>query len=109
MKTGHGSYPNHQITISYTPTPSMTTSYIQVDLAPEEKVAILKYADFFLDETTKADLLNKRKKWIRFKKYVLSEVIGELSYHCNRCKDNCMLGLLDELICHLEYYERQAK
>lgn len=87
----------------------MTTSYIQVDLAPEEKAAILKYADFFLDETTKADLLNKRKKWIRFTKYVLSEVIGELSYHCNLCKDDCMLGLLEELICHLEYYERQAK
>ena len=87
----------------------MTIIYIEVDLDSEQKAAILKYADSFLDDTTRADLLNKRKKWIRFKKYVLSEVIGELSYHFNRCKNNYVFGLLDELICHLEDYERQAK
>jgi len=87
----------------------MTTNYIQVDLDPEQKAVILKYADSFLDETTKSDLLNKRKKWMRFKKYVLSEVIGELAYYFNRCKNDYMFGLLDDLICHLEYYEHQAK
>jgi len=41
----------------------MVNNYIDVDLTQEEKAAILEYAGFFvMDETTKADLSNKRKK-----------------------------------------------
>ena len=88
----------------------MTKDYIEVDLTPEEKAAILEYAGFFvMDETTKADLSNKRKKWIRFSKFAISDIIGELSYCFNRCKDNDLFHFLDELIGHLECYERQAK
>ena len=88
----------------------MMKKYIEIDLTQAEKSAILKYANFYVtDEKTKADLSNKRKKWIRFVTYELSSVIGELSYHFNRCKDNDMFYFLDELISHLEAYERQAK
>jgi len=88
----------------------MATEYIEVDLTQEEKAAILQYAGFFvMDETTKADLSNKRKKWIRFSKFNISDVIGELSYCFNRCRDNDLFHFLDELISHLEYYERQVK
>ena len=87
----------------------MSKEYIEVDLGPNEKAAVLEYAGFYvLEETTKADLLNKRKKWIRFSKFDLSGIIGELSYYFNRCKDNDLFYLLDELISHLEYYESSA-
>jgi len=85
----------------------MATEYIEVDLSQEEKAAVLEYAGFFvMDETTKADLSNKRKKWIRFSKHALSDIIGELSYCFNRCEDDYLFHLLDELISHLEFYER---
>ena len=88
----------------------MAKEYIEVDLTQDEKAGILKYAGFFvMDETTKADLSNGRKKWIRFSGYELSNIIGELSYCFNRCKDDSLFDFLDELISHLEYYERQAK
>ena len=87
----------------------MSKHYIEVDLGPEEKAAILEYAGFFvMDDTTKADLSNKRKKWVRFNKSAISDIIGELSYCFNRCEDDDLFDLLDELISHLEYYERQA-
>jgi len=87
----------------------MANDYIEVDLNKEEKQAILKYASFFVtNEITKGDLLNKRKKWIRFNRYALSDVIGELSYHFNRCKSNDLFYFLDELIDHLETYEKRT-
>jgi hypothetical protein len=83
-----------------------TTDYIAVDLDNDQKKAILHYAPFFVtDEITKNDLSNIRKKWIRFKPYALSEVIGELSYHFNRCKKKELFYFLDELIDHLENYQ----
>jgi hypothetical protein len=88
----------------------MARDYIEVDLTQEEKATVLEYAGFFvMDEITKADLSNKRKKWIRFSKYAISDIIGELSYCFNRCNDDYLFNLLDELISHLEFYERQAK
>jgi len=88
----------------------MSEEYIEIDLSPEEKAGVLKYAGFFvMDEASKADLSNGRKKWIRFNKYELSNIIGELSYCFNRCKDDSLFNFLDELICHLENYERRAK
>ncbi|MFC1652123.1 hypothetical protein ACFL3F_00240 [Planctomycetota bacterium] len=91
----------------YFDTGSMGNEYIKVDLTKEEKAAILEYAGFFvIDEATKADLTNKRKKWVRFSKPAVSNIIGELSYCFNRCKDNDLFHLLDELICHLENYEQ---
>ena len=88
----------------------MTKEYIEVDLTREEKEAILKYADFYVwDEITKGDLSNKRKKWIRFRKSTISDVIGELSYYFNRCKDNDLFYFLDELLEHLEDYESRVK
>ena len=87
----------------------MANEYIEVDLDKVEKQAILKYASFFVtDAITNADLLNKRKKWIRFNRHALPEVIGELSYHFNRCKSNELFYFLDELIDHLESYEKRA-
>ena len=88
----------------------MAEKYIKVDLTQKEKAAVLKYADFFVvDEATRADLIHKRKKWIRFRRFALSDIIGELSYCFNRCKNDELFYLLDELICHLEYYERQSE
>ncbi len=84
----------------------MEEGYIEIDLTNEQKAAIIKYADFFVrDAVTKADLANKRKKWIRFRPGVAKEVAGELAYHFNRTKNNHLFHLLDELIDHLEYYE----
>ncbi|MEM7534220.1 MAG: hypothetical protein AAF639_18715 [Chloroflexota bacterium] len=84
----------------------MGNEYIEVDLDNEQKTAILKYAPFFvMDEITKDDLNNRRKKWIRFKPQCLSDVIGELAYHFNRTKSNQLFYFLDELINHLESYE----
>ncbi len=81
----------------------MTDEYIEVDLTKEEKETILKHADFFItDKSTKKDLLNKRKKWIRFTSYDLNEIIGELSYYFNRTKNDYDYYVLDELIGHLE-------
>jgi hypothetical protein len=77
--------------------------FIEVDLRADEKKLILELADFWVtDETTQADLKNGRKKWIRFRPHVVSEVIGELSYHCNRCRNAYQLERLDTLIDHLE-------
>jgi hypothetical protein len=83
-----------------------TTNYIEVDLNNDQKKAILHYASFLvMDEITKNDLSNVRKKWIRFNSPELSELIGELSYHFNRCKKRELFDFLDELICHLESYQ----
>ncbi len=80
-----------------------SVEFIEVDLEAGEKKLILELGGFWvMDETTQADLRNGRKKWIRFRADVVSELIGELSYHCNRCRNVYQLELLDELICHLE-------
>lgn len=84
-------------------TKTTTAEFIEVDLHADEKELVLELAGFFVvDEVTKADLKNGRKKWIRFKPHVVSEVIGELSYHYNRCKSAAKSELLDALISHLE-------
>jgi hypothetical protein len=86
----------------------MTNEYIEVDLGKEEKLAVLKYASFFVsDPITHSDLLNKRKKWIRFNRHALLDVIGELSYHFNRYKSDYQFYFLDQLISHLENYEKR--
>ncbi len=88
----------------------MTKPTIQVNLNKEEKSAVLEYTDFFIrDEQSKAYLNNKRKKWIHFTLDELTEVIGELSYYFNHCKSDYQFHFLDQLICHLEYYERLNK
>ncbi len=80
-----------------------TAEFVEVDLHAEEKKLILDLAGFLVvDEVTQADLKNGRKKWIRFRPHVISELIGELSYHYNRCKSAYKSELLDELIGHLE-------
>ncbi|NMQ26323.1 hypothetical protein E4Q23_00200 [Candidatus Accumulibacter phosphatis] len=77
--------------------------FIEVDLDADEKKLILELAGFWvMDETTQADLKNGRKKWVRLRLHVVSELIGELSYHCNRCRNARKAERLDELICHLE-------
>ena len=82
---------------------NLAVEFIDVDLHADEKKLILELAGFWVtDETTLADLKNSRKKWIRFKPDVVSEVIGELSYHYNRCKSAAKSELLDALIGHLE-------
>lgn len=87
----------------------MTKEYIKVDLSQYEKETILEYAGFFIfEEATKNDLKNKRKKWINFTKSQLTEVIGELSYYFNRSKSDSQFYFLDQLISHLEFYEKSA-
>ncbi|MEF8727180.1 MAG: hypothetical protein V5B34_03030 [Accumulibacter sp.] len=76
---------------------------IEVDLRGDGKKLILDLAGLWVsDETTQADLRNRRKKSIRFRRDVFSELIGELSYHCNRCRNAYQLERLDTLIDHLE-------
>jgi hypothetical protein len=80
-----------------------TAEFIEVDLHADEKELVLELAGFFVvDEVTQADLKNGRKKWIRFRPHVVSEVIGELCYYYNRCKSAAKSELLDALISHLE-------
>lgn len=77
--------------------------FIEVDLHADEKKLILELAGFFVvDEVTQADLKNSRKKWIRFRPHAISQIIGELSYHCNRSKSAAKSELLDGLCCHFE-------
>jgi hypothetical protein len=87
----------------------MSNEYIYVDLDKEQKGIILDRAMLFVrDSATLDDLNNNRKKWIRFKRMALSDVIGELSYYYNRSNNNYESMLLDELILHLEYYEKNG-
>jgi hypothetical protein len=77
--------------------------FIEVDLHADEKKLISELAGFLVtDEVTQTDLKNGRKKWIRFRAYVVSQIIGELSYHCNRSKSAAKSELLDALCCHFE-------
>ena len=87
----------------------MAKDYIELDFTNEEKKAFLKYVSFFVMYTkTTEDLTNERKTWIRFTRYKLSDVIGELSFHFNRTKSDYQFNLLDELIAHLENYDQRA-
>ena len=80
-----------------------TAEYIEVDLRAYQKKLVLAHAGFLVeDEATQADLKNGRKKWIRFKPDVISDVISELTYHFNHCNSDAKSDLLDELISHLE-------
>jgi len=82
---------------------NVKTEFIEIDLHADEKKLILDLAGFWVtDETSLADLRNPRKKWIRFNPLVVSEVIGELSYHYNRCRNAARSERLDALISHLE-------
>jgi len=84
----------------------MPPKFIEIDLDNDQKAAILTYADFLiLEAITRKDLANKRKKWIRFKPYDVTQIIGELAHHFNRSKSDDLFYFLDELICHLEAYE----
>lgn len=84
----------------------MKHEYVEVDLNSDEKKIILELASFNInDEFTQTDLANIRKKWIRFRPNEISSIIGELSYHFNRCKNNNIYNILDELIGHLEIIE----
>ena len=77
--------------------------FIEIDLQSNEKALILELAKFYIhDEETKADLNNPRKKWIRFSKYILADITGELCHHYNRCRNNDKSEQLDALIEHLE-------
>jgi len=85
----------------------MKDDFILVDLDKEQKSIVLDKALFYIfDDETKMDLNNKRKKWIKFKRTTITNIIGELSYYYNRSKNEYESMLLDELICYLEYYER---
>jgi UDP-3-O-[3-hydroxymyristoyl] glucosamine N-acyltransferase len=80
-----------------------SAEFIEVDLHADEKELVLELAGFLVvDEVTQADLKNGRKKWIRFRPYVVSQIIGELSYHCNRSKSAAKSELLDALSSHFE-------
>ena len=77
--------------------------FIEIDLNAYEKKLILDLAGFWVtNEVTQADIKNSRKKWIRFTPYEVAKIIGELSYHYNRCRSASKSALLDGLIVHLE-------
>ena len=87
----------------------MSEEYTLVDLDKEQKSIVLDKASFFIqDNRTLGDLNNNRKKWIRFRRVALPDVIGELSYYYNRSNNGYESMLLDELISHLEYYENNG-
>lgn len=80
---------------------------IKVDLSADEKALILQHARFVLsDHDTQGDLDNKRKKWVRFVPDELTAVIGELTYRFNRTEDDYQFYMLDQLIDHMEYYQK---
>ena len=84
----------------------MKVEYTEIDLDNDQKAAILKYANFLVtDVNSQKDLVNKRKKWIRFQTGDIRQIMGELAYHFNRTNDDDIFYLLDELIAHLESYE----
>ena len=84
----------------------MAEKTISIDLDSEQKALILEYASMLIYKSeTNEDLNNKRKKWIRFDQCALTDVIGELSYHFNRCNGDYKFYALDELISHLENYK----
>jgi hypothetical protein len=86
----------------------MSTEYIQVDLSKAEKSTVIDLALFVIsDEVTIKDLQNNRKKWIRFDLYELTAVIGEIAYNLNNKANDYEVMFYDELISHLEYYEKQ--
>ncbi len=86
----------------------MSDKFILVDLDEKQKSTVLDKASFYIfDDETNMDLHNKRKKWIKFKNTTLTDIIGELSYYYNRSENEYEGMLLDELICHLEYYENR--
>ncbi|MFC1584556.1 hypothetical protein ACFL5V_03300 [Fibrobacterota bacterium] len=85
----------------------MNAEYIEIDLTLAQKKAVLKYAGVSVfGGVINQDLKDKRKKWVRFDKFEIADVIGELTYHLNRSKSDSTIDFLDELICHLEYYEK---
>ena len=85
----------------------MSNKYIDIDLNREQKFLVQEKTSFFIfSDCTKEDLNNKRKKWIRFERLAISDIIGELSYYYNRSENEYESMLLDELICHLELYEK---
>lgn len=87
----------------------MSDKYIQVDLDKDQKNIVLDKASFYIfDDETKLDLNNKRQKWIRFERATITNIIGELSYYYNRSQNEYESMLLDELICHLEYYDKDT-
>ncbi len=81
----------------------MSIKYIEIDLTNDEKEAILNHSGFIItSDITKNDLSNKRKKWIRFNPTSLPDIIGELSYKCNRSRNDYEVFFLNDLACHLE-------
>jgi len=88
----------------------MRVELTEVELTNPEKKLILELASFLVTEPeTIEDLNNVRRKWIRFTRASITDVIGELSYHFNRCKSERKSSLLDALICHLEVHERDLR
>ena len=60
----------------------MSNKYIDIDLNREQKLLVQEKTSFFIfSDCTKEDLNNKRKKWIRFERLAISDIIGELSYY----------------------------
>ncbi|MCF8208978.1 MAG: hypothetical protein K9K38_06190 [Rhodoferax sp.] len=84
-------------------TKNTAAEFIEVDLQADEKKLILEVAGIWVtNETSLADLKNGRKKWVRFTPFELPQLIGELSYICNRSKSAAKAEFLDALASHLE-------
>lgn len=82
-----------------------TSTYIEINLQPEDKSLLLYLAASLIDDpTTLADLRNGRRRWIRFTHQTIFYLVGELSYQFNSGKNVAQLEVLDELIGALEIY-----
>jgi hypothetical protein len=87
----------------------MSDNFILVKLEQRQKAMVLDEASHCIsDDETINDLKNKRKQWIRFHKFSINDIVGELSYVCNRSTSARKSMLLDELISDLEYYEKHG-
>ncbi len=81
----------------------MSIKYIEIELTNDEKEAILNHSGFIItSDITKKDLSDKRSKWIRFNSTSLPDIIGELSYKCNRSRNDNEVFFLNDLASHLE-------
>ncbi len=86
----------------------MNDEYVHIKLTKEEKSLILDKAQFYIfNEDTLNELKNRNKKVIKFKRSSVTDIIGELSYYYNRSNNEYESMSLDELICHLECYEKK--
>lgn len=82
---------------------------ISIQLYAHEKRCIRDLALYTIGNAQTILDLKSRKQWIDFELFDLSQLIGELCYYFNRCTDDGIYIILDELIGTLENSERKHR